>query len=104
MTHDPLYVRVTDAIWPSLARKMRRKAMMRAIMVASQDVFDYVEKTPRHAGLYAIRSFERANGVVFDPFDTKHLYQVRCNGRFSRLFAIIERRHALRWGTGNERL
>lgn len=72
---------------------MWRKAMMQAITEAATDCFSYESKTPIHAGLYAIRDFEKVNKRRFDPFDSRHIDAVRGQGGWSRLFAFLGREY-----------
>ena len=56
-----------------------RKAMMRAINLAAQET-SLFKGTTRANGLRCIRTFERVNGVAFDPFNDSHLRTVRGMG------------------------
>ncbi len=69
-----------------------RRAMRRAIRAASRDILPYIQKAPYHAGLYAIREFEKVNGIPFDPLNARHVHKVAAMGRYFRLIAMVRQR------------
>lgn len=69
-----------------------RRAMLQAIRTGSRDAWDYIRKTPRHAGLHAIRDFEAVNGIAFDPLDRSHVDRISCMGRDARFLTILQKR------------
>lgn len=50
----------------------RRKAMLNAIKLAARET-SLFKGTTLTNGLRCIRTFERVNGIPFDPFDSYHL-------------------------------
>lgn len=68
------------------------RAMLKAIDVAREPVWDFDVRASRTDGLRVIRRFERVNGTRFDPFNETHLEAVAGNGsheNFLRRFDLL---------------
>ena len=74
-------------------RQRRRyvKAMLKAIDKARHNCWNEDNPAPMTDGLRVIRTFERVNGIKFDPFDEQHVYMVSSWGWAERSFRAIKR-------------
>ena len=67
------------------------KAMLEAIDGARTSVWNESHRTTRTNGLRAIKTFERVNGVAFNPFDESHLLKVAGEGIDEAFFRRAKR-------------
>ena len=73
------------------ARRRYVKAMLKAIKKARHNCWDEDNPAPMTDGLRVIRTFERVNGIKFDPFDEQHVYMVSSWGWAERSFRSLKR-------------
>lgn len=67
-----------------------RKAMMAAVREAAKPSVLFKGSSLTNA-MRAIRTFERVNGLPFDPYDDRHLDTVRSMGVHEQIFRRVDR-------------
>lgn len=71
-------------------RRKYIKAMLEAIDDARTSVWTESHRTTRANGLRAIRTFERVNGIKFDPFNESHRQKTDGSGIHESFFRRAE--------------